>query len=368
MKLTIKKDNLLTGLARVIDSAQTKVTMPVLCSVLLDADTGLAISATNLDIYAKTTVPANIKESGKVAINAKRLLDIAKLAPSEEISIVASKGSRVAIKSGGAVFNFSGMESSEFPVLPKYEESNRVEASATAFLNMLNSVAFCQGTSPERYVIMGIHVALRDGELVTEATDGARLARNAKKLDSESSFDATIPSFTVSVITKLLKDAATVAIMVSESCVAIRITHAEDGGETLVISKLVSGTFPIVARVIPKSVNGTIKANREQLLGMVGRVAIACSDKVTFVKMNVAKNEITISAASPENGEASESMTVEYDSIPMQIGISKRYLAEALTNISGEEIKIGIIDAASPCTFSNDDAGYTSIAMPVRNS
>ncbi len=368
MKLTIQRDVLITGLSRVIDSAQTKVTMPILCSVLLEAGTALTIIATNLDVLAKTSVPAAVKEPGQIAINAKRLLEIARSAPADDISISADSKLRVSIKSGSASFSFIGMDSNEFPAIPEHKEVGMVECAGSALANMLGSVAFCQSTDASRYILMGVHVELKDSQLVIEATNGARLARNVKTVDSKSAFSLIIPSFTVSVVSKLLREAASVTLSAGERHVSTRIPHAEGNGETLVVSKVTEGNYPNTSRIIPKSCNGTIKVNREQLAGLVSRVSIACTELAKAIKLDVSAKEMTLSAASSENGEANEAMPIEYDGAAMSLALSNTMFSDALANISGEHISVELIDRVSPVTFRNDDPGYIHIAMPWKTT
>jgi DNA polymerase-3 subunit beta len=366
MKLTIQRDVLITGLSRVIDCAQTKVTMPILCSVYLEAGKDLTITATNLDISATTSVPAAVKEPGKIAVNAKRVLEIARSASSDDISIEANDKLRVSIKSGGASFSFAGMDASEFPIMQPAPTTGTVECAADALANMLNSVVCCQSTDPSRYILMGVHAVLRDGELVAEATSGVRLARNVKKVDSTSSFDVIIPSHSVSILSKLLKESSSVSLSVGERHATTRLVHTEGNGETVVVSKVLEGKYPNTAQVIPSKVNGTMKVAREQLAELVGRVSIVCTELVPYVRLSITEKELAVSAASPEKGEASESMPIEYDGAPLEIGVNSRMLSDALAHTGGETISVGLSTPSSPIVFRNEDPGYIHIVMPSK--
>jgi DNA polymerase-3 subunit beta len=258
------------------------------------------------------------------------------------------------------------MEPSEFPAMPEPKEIGNVECAGSSLANMLGSVAFCQSTDASRYILMGVHVELKDGQFFIEATNGARIARNVKTVDSKSAFSLIIPSFTVSILSKLLREAASVTLSAGERHVSARITHADGNGETLVVSKVVEGGYPNTAQVIPSKVNGTIKVNREQLAGLVSRVSIACTELAKAIKLDVSAKEITLSAASSENGEANEAMPIEYDGPAMNLALSNTMFSEALSNIGGETITVALIDHVSPVVFRNDDPGYIHIAMPFR--
>ena len=75
MKVQIEKEHLLGLISRAQNIVEKRNTMPVLVNVLLDGDDNrLKVFATNLEVSLTDHAEALIKESGKVAVNAKKFI------------------------------------------------------------------------------------------------------------------------------------------------------------------------------------------------------------------------------------------------------------------------------------------------------
>ena len=92
------------------------------------------------------------------------------------------------------------------------------------------------------------------------------------------------------------------------------------------------------------------------------------SDRARGVKLHIAEGQLTISASSPDFGEASEEIEVAYGGEPLSVGFNSRYLTDVLAVLPEEtRVEIALIDDASPGVIrAEDDESYNDVVMPMR--
>jgi DNA polymerase-3 subunit beta len=111
MKFVIKKDALIAGLQQVMNIVGTKLTMPILSNVLIEATADrnqIALSTTNLDIGMRCILSARVAASGSVTLPVKKLASIVKALPAEEVECEMEDGALLRLISGGLVLKFWG--------------------------------------------------------------------------------------------------------------------------------------------------------------------------------------------------------------------------------------------------------------------
>ena len=90
MKLSVMQENLARGLQVVSRAVSSRATLPVLANVLLKTeDAGLKLTATNLEIGIRKTVPAEVSVEGSTTAPARLLTDFVGTLPDDELEISA---------------------------------------------------------------------------------------------------------------------------------------------------------------------------------------------------------------------------------------------------------------------------------------
>ena len=121
MNFTIEKEVFLKGLARIQGIVEKRNTIPVLSNVLLEGTDGeLCLTATDLEVGMRSTYPANIRKPGKITVSAKKLYEIIKELPDNEISFSAKDNSWIEVECGKAHFNIVGLPMVRLCRLPVY--------------------------------------------------------------------------------------------------------------------------------------------------------------------------------------------------------------------------------------------------------
>jgi DNA polymerase-3 subunit beta len=145
-------------------------------------------------------------------------------------------------------------------------------------------------------------------------------------------------------------------------------TLSDDKGFTiLIISKLVEGNYPNYRQVIPSETKERIALPREELLAAVSRARIMTSDKANSVKMAVSRNNLAITANSPEVGEGRESLAINYKGKDIAIAFNPEYLVEPLKALTEDEVFLELIDELSPGVL-KINGPFLYVVMPMRLS
>ena len=173
-----------------------------------------------------------------------------------------------------------------------------------------------------------------------------------------------VPRKTVTELRKLLDEVSgEVAVSLSETRIQFAI------GTMKLTSKLIDGTFPDYDRVIPRGNDKVLRVDKKDFNDAVGRVSAISAERHRPVKLSLARDLLVISAASPEQGTASEELgaeLVDYQFGPLEIGFRARYLSDVTEQIRGK-VEFIFADGAAPTLVRDqDDASAVYVLMPMR--
>jgi DNA polymerase-3 subunit beta len=226
-----------------------------------------------------------------------------------------------------------------------------------------------------RYYLNGIylHPATQGGQptLRAVATDGHRLAQAELPLPAgaDGMPGIILPRKTVNELHRLIESSETmVGLDISASKARFRIgTDKEIGGVTLT-TKLIDGTFPDYARVIPKANDRSLKVRNTEFIAAVDRVSTIASDRGRPVKLNIDDGTLVLSVNNPEGGgSATEQIGADYGAEPLEIGFNARYLLDIANQIESETAQFLLSDAGSPTVVKDQsDEGALYVLMPMR--
>jgi DNA polymerase-3 subunit beta len=171
-----------------------------------------------------------------------------------------------------------------------------------------------------------------------------------------------VPRKTVGEVRRLIEDAETeVAIELSQGKIRFTI------GDVVLTSKLIDGTFPDYARVIPLNNDKELRVDKKDFEAAVDRVSTVSSERGRAVKLSLNGSKLTLSVTNPDSGSATEEVEVEYEGDPLDIGFNSRYLIDIAAQIDGEMAILKLADPGSPTLIQDRDAGGTLyVLMPMR--
>ncbi len=362
MKFSVSKDKLLEGLQAVQNVVSSRTTLPILSNVLLQASEGeLRLTTTDLEVGVQGVIEANVERPGATTLPAKRLFSIIRELPATDIQIEVDSKNAASIKSGHSFFKIMGLAEEEFPALPRFAESKDFTLPQQDLRDGLKKTAYAISTDETRYVLNGILASFKENKLTLVATDGHRLALAELEVEIPKSdeIDVIIPTKAVNELQRLLSGDGDVRISIGENHVLFSV------GSSLLVSKLVEGNYPNYRQVIPAESTERIRFEREGLLNAARRVSILASEKSNSVKLVFSRDNVEITANTPEVGEARESISVPYKGKEFAIAFNPDFLMAPLRNLQTEEVFLHLSDEMSPGVI-KIDTPFLYVLMPMR--
>ena len=363
MEIKVSKNDFLKAIALVGGvTASRNNTIPILSNFLFETDKedSLRVVGTDLEIGISTKIPVNVVKEGSITVPAKKLHEIIREMPEGDIEISVAKNNAVNIKSGKAFFKILGLAKEDYPKLPEFSEKNVIEMEQGVLKEGLSLTVFAISNDETRYVLNGVLISIKEGQIRFVATDGRRLAFINKGLQNHKlQMEMIIPAKTVQELVKILGWEGEVKIIPAQNQVVFHL------GDTYLISRLIEGNFPNYEQVIPKEEKTLSSANREDFLQAMRRTALLASVESPAVKLDFVKGKILISSRSPNLGEAREELPADVDGDDLAIGFNPNYLIDVLKNLDVDKISFSLTDPDKPGLLRGKD-GYLYVIMPMQ--
>ena len=365
MKFSINREQLLKPLQQVAAVVEKRQTLPVLSNVLLEVGDGqLSMTGTDLELELVARRPLEGEmQPGETTVPARKLVDIAKSLPAEADIRFEVDGERMLVRSGRSRFTLSTLPASEFPNQEEDAAGSTLDIQPNVLRSLIDRTAFSMAQQDVRYYLNGMLFELKPGRLRAVATDGHRLALCDAELEAPvEEASVILPRKGVMELSRILGDAGEVArLTIGRNHVRIVV------GAITFTSKLVDGKFPEYDRVIPKEGTRHVIADRETLRQALARVAILSNEKYRGVRVQLAEGSLRIVANNPEQEEAEEEVSVDFNGQPLEIGFNVSYLLDVLSVIDSDQVQMSVSDANSSALFEAlDDNNAVYVVMPMR--
>jgi len=366
MEVRIDKDTFLDGVQKVQGVVETKGAMPILSHLLLTTEKDrIGIQATDLEIGAKGYYSANVISKGEVTLNAKKLFDILRELPREEVHLNKEDNHWLTLKCGKSKFRLPGMPSQDFPPFPEFSEDSLLEFSSKLLKEMIRKTFFAQSPDETRQALNGLLLERDGGKVSMVGTDGHRLAVIRRDLGGASKGDKLsylIPKKALAELMKLIEDGeATFSFSAKNNHMAFI------QGDQVIVSRKIDGKFPNYQQVVPSDNKLQVQVNRSVLQHALKRVALLADEKSKMVRFDIQSGSMTLITDTTELGAAREEVVVSYSGEDVSVGLNAKYVLDVLNVIDNEEVILNLKDQNSSCLItSNDDKDYQSIVMPMR--
>jgi DNA polymerase-3 subunit beta len=373
MRFKAERATLLKALAHVQSVVEKRNTIPILANVMITVRDGhFTLTATDMEIAVVEDIAATETDSGACTAPAATLYEIVrKLPEGAEIEFDHPGGDApLALRAGRYATSLVVLPTDDFPSMTAGTLPHKFAVPALALRGLIDRTRFAISTEETRYYLNGIYLHGVDSEgtqvLRAVATDGHRLARVEEPLPEGAAGmpGVIVPRKTIAEVRKLLDEAAgDIAIALSDTRIQFQV-------DTVTLtSKLIDGTFPEYERVIPRDNDKVLRVGKKDFADAVARVAAISTERSRPVKLSLARDLLVLSAASPEQGTATEELDadhVKYDSSPLEIGFQARYLNDITDQIAGD-VEFCFSDGAAP-TIVRDaaDASALYVLMPMR--
>jgi DNA polymerase III subunit beta len=369
MEFSVKKYDLLEELEMTQGVVERKTTIPILSNLLFEgAGNKLSLTATDLELSISTSCEAKIKKEGSGTIPAKKLLELVRLLPDEEIKFKFLENHWVQIESGKRKYKMVGMSKENFPAIP---EAPHVLAKIPAKLmsGLISRTVFAISAEESRYTLNGGLLLIKPESVTMVATDGHRLAlaeTEQKIAGLNNEVRVLVPKKALLELQRLtaeVADEGSIDFARDDSYLFFQV------GSRRLVSRILTGQFPNYPAVMPRDNNKFVVLERNELNDAIRRVSQLADQRSRAVKLSVSTEGVELSAQSPEYGEATETIEKPYKGDPITIGFNAQYLLDFLAAIPDGPVRFELKDEQSAGQIRPEGDGpfqYRYVIMPMR--
>lgn len=363
MKLQVTQENLNRALNAVARVANTRGTLPILANVLIKTSNNrLSISATNLDIAITHYLGAKVSEEGSITVPARLMQDFVSSLPNDVINLDLQETKlHVSTQQYNSVVN--GIIADDFPVMPAINSGVSWSVAGSEFKKALQQVVFAASNDETRPVLTGILLTTKKGKLHMAATDSYRLAE--KTLGSnKQDVQLLIPASAMQDLLRVLGDGDE----------EIKITHDEQQvlftvGDVELVTRLVDGKYPDYQKLIPEKFETSATLKRADLVNVTKVSSLFARESAgsVTIELDEASKKLSIRSVASQLGENTATADANITGTG-SITLNSRYLLDALSVFSSDEISFGFNGKLEPTLLSDPkNKDYKHIIMPLKS-
>jgi len=355
--------------------------MPVLGNVLVEThgQGELRLSATDLLLAVRGTIPATVDQPGSIALGARDLLDRIRMMPEGQVSITTTDGANTTIRAVGTArrYTLHGIPGEEFPALPQLDEGQQgLTVPVRVIADLVDGTHFSISTDETRSHLNSALFECDGQRVRMVTTDGHRLSMMEFKVERADPASMLIPLKGILELKRLCEEARGEAAK-SDDADSLELSMVQNGpnvffhlGGFHFSVKLVDAQFPPYQQVIPDASERVIRAPRLPMADALRAVSVAASERTGGVKVTLHSGKIRFESESPESGEGFDEVPVEYDGPEVSVGFNAKYFLEVLLAIDDEEVLLGLSGELDPAIIrpANETprSSYLAVVMPMR--
>jgi DNA polymerase-3 subunit beta len=364
VKLTCGRDEFVRRLALVSRALSTRTTVQVLSGILLEAEgERLTLSATDMELSLRSSLDAQVGGEGRVVVPGRLLVEIARLLPGSEVSLAhRPEEGIVEVSSGSTNYRLHTLSADDFPRLPDLAGAPLFVVDADALVNTASQVSRSASRDESRPVLTGVLVRFEPGKLVMAATDSYRMSVRETPIEGEApELEAIVPARALSEVARVAGGGGELELGMHENQLVFSLADAG----VLLTTRRIDGQFPNYQQLLPDTFEHELTLPREELLEVVRRVAVV-SQRNSPLRLRFAEGELTVSARTPDVGEATESLPVPFEGEALEIGFNPEFLREGIESVEGDEIVLRLISPLRPGLLQSPERDFWYLIMPIR--
>jgi DNA polymerase-3 subunit beta len=383
VKISLQREALLTQLQTVTRVASTRSAIQALSGVQLMASSSASaceLRATDMDVSIRVPLNAEVVRDGVVVLPARLLLEVARALPAPQVSLeLRSAEQDVELISGNATFHIRTLRTEDFPPFPEPENESGISMPVEAFVATATKVAGSASRDETRPVLTGILVSASERELRMVATDSYRLSVKETTLESAlaSPLDVNVPARALQELGRVAAGATGAARsdgpqgpegagtqQLQVSVLQNQVVFTLDG--VILSSRLIDGQFPNYRQLLPEAFEHELRIAGAELAEVVRRISLL-AQKNAPLRLAFKPGELTVSAQTPDVGEASESLPVPFQGEPLEIGFNPDFLRDGLEAVEEGDVLLKLISPLRPGLIeAGDGSGFQYLIMPIR--
>ncbi len=368
MKISLSTTELVRQLSTAARVASTRSANQALAGVRIDAaEAAIEMLATDQEVGLRLRLAGELQRPGTVVLPARLMLDVARSLSGATVSLELREAEHdVEVVCGPTTFHLRTLRTDDFPRLPDPGDGDEpgVSVPAEAFVATIDKVAPSASRDETRPVLTGILVSASASELRMVATDSYRLSVKQTALETPLAqpFDANVPARALLELARIARAVKAETLTVTKR--PNQIVFELDG--VVLSSRLIDGQFPNYRALLPETSEHELRVARQELTDVVRRISLLAL-KNAPVRLAFTPGELTVSARTPDVGEASEALPIPFQGEPFDIGFNPEFLRDGLESVESDDLILKLTSPLRPGLIeSADGSGFVYLVMPIR--
>lgn len=359
MRIRAQRDDLADVLARANRAVGARTALPVLQGLLCEVSgTTLRVTGTDLDVTIRTQADVEVIEEGRAVIPGRLLSEAVRKMPSGTV-IIGVSDTDIEIQGNGPRFTLRPLTVEDFPVQEEVV-ADGVEVDGEELAEAIGQVTVAASGDGARPILTGVLFESSDAGLRMVATDSYRLAkRELRGVGLEGM--GLVPARGLRELPR--------AIGATKVTAQLRDREAVFTSEKgLLRLRLIDGNFPKYQSLLPESYPSEVILSKETLLEALGRVTLVAEDHIP-VRLKLMDGGVEVAVTRQDVGGETEHLPGVYSGPEEEVSIAfnPRYLQDGVIAISGDSVRIRVIDAFKPSVIdSGEEDDFLYLLMPVR--
>jgi DNA polymerase-3 subunit beta len=367
MKFIVSSSQLLKQLQHIAGVINANTVLPILEDFLFEVEKNkLNVVATDLETVMRIQLDIEAKDSGKVCIPARILIDSLKNIPDQPLTFNIDKNFAVEITSDNGKYKVMGEHPDNFPKEPAADDTTSFNMTASALITAINKTLFAVSNDDLRPAMTGVYFELNNDYVQFVATDAHRLVRYKRtdvKAPRADSF--IVPRKPLNLLKAALPDNED-EITLSYNSNHLFVKH----GTTQMSCRLIDARFPDYKVVIPSDNPYKMTVGKSDFQSALRRVNVFSNKSTNQVVLNISGSELQLAAQDVDfSFEGNERMNCRYDGEDLGIAFNARFLIEMLNAADSDEVRLelstptkaGIIKP----TEADEDEELLMLVMPL---
>lgn len=374
MNVSTNQESLAKAFGIVSRAVSSRLAMPVLGNILLDAkDNCLRLAATNREIGIQCWIDASVHDEGAITVPARLLTEFVNSLPPERIDMdLVVRTQTLGLKCGKFKANIKGIDAYEFPIIPTIaEDAQPFAIDVEELREMINRVTFAASDDVNRPTLTGVEVKLTGNQLTMAATDGYRLSVERHEYTVNGETLVVIPAKSLGVVAKIAENAsgdAQIHITGKEALFAMTGDGDAKGSwqRCEVTTELIDARFPDYSATMPKTCETRVTVETAPLLKAVQVAKLFARDNANIVRLSATDGLLKLTATSPEMGDNVSELDATVDGPELEIAFNCMMLADALACM-GRQTVLELTQPTRPGKLytEGDDMSFVHVIMPM---
>lgn len=331
-------------------AAADKDVLPALTGVQIRAEGHeLALSATDLEIGIAARIPADVRSEGSLLLPARRLQELLRRVPAEELVEVRAIEGTASLRFGRSRFDLVTLAEADYPAVQfDVDLARGVRLPLQELRKAVSRVAYAVSTREDSLqVLLGISLRLEPNAVELSASDNFRLAwyRITGVPGPSEPTEVILRGRTLSELLRLV-DTEQVTISVGERRVDLAMADVR------AFVQRIEGKFPDHRQLLQRDFPTHYRFRVAELLAACERAELVADPHNPQVILKLTPGEgLLLRSSAAELGQAQEEVSGEVRGQPLECGFNPRYLIDALRNLGSEEAEFAFSGATSAATL-----------------